>query len=288
MPLIHKVLLTVPNLESTASPWREAMGLARHLPTDRFQLTICALRPDGAAESIPFLEAVGVKAFVARFRPRGRSLRRLFESFRDGRKIREYGPFDLQHSMDFTSSPYEAIMSRRHARTFIFSQRNMNENGHPTLLRLKSKIARRIICVSESVRQLMQGMSAGAKLVKIYPGIELDRIPWRPQCSLENPLEHKPFKLLMVGHVEQRKRIEDGIAAVVQLACELPLLHLDVAGRMVDSKYLEKLKALIQNSGVQDRISFLGPRTDIFDLMGKYDALLHCAESEAFGMRIAD
>src|SRR5262245_3714832 len=123
--MVHKVLLTVPNLDSTASPWREAMGLARYLPGDRFQLTICALREDGVQESAPLLETLGVKCFVARFRPRGREPGRLLGPLHDRHLLHTHGPFDLQHSMDFTSSPFEAIMSRRHARKFLFSQRNM-------------------------------------------------------------------------------------------------------------------------------------------------------------------
>src|SRR5271155_1571683 len=81
-----KVLLTVPNLDATASPFREAMGLARYLPSSGFALTICALRPDGVSEGPPALAAAGVKCFTARFRPRGKNLRAFLASFRDGRR----------------------------------------------------------------------------------------------------------------------------------------------------------------------------------------------------------
>jgi glycosyltransferase involved in cell wall biosynthesis len=282
--MIHKVLLTVPDLDSTASPWREAMGLARYLKPDRFKLTVCALRPNGAAESAPLLEAMGVKCFVARFRPRGRGLRRLLESFKDGKRIKEHGPFDLQHSMDFTSSPFEAMMSRRQSRKFLFSQRNMNEDGHPSLLKLKVLFASKIICVSEAVQHFMQGLSPANKLVRVYPGLEMDHIPWRPRC----PPQKRPFKLLMVAHIARRKRFEDGLRAVAHLARELPDLRLDIAGRVIDPAYLGELKQMIRNHGLDERVTFLGPRNDIFDLMREADALLHTAESEAFGMVIIE
>ena len=282
--LPQQILLTVPNLDPTASPWREAIGLARYLPAERYKLTICALREDGLEESTPLLEAMGVKCFVARFRPRGRGLRRLLESFKDGKRIKEHGPFDLQHSMDFTSSPFEAMMSRRQSRKFLFSQRNMNEDGHRSLLKLKVLFASKIICVSEAVQHFMQGLSPVNKLVRVYPGLEMDHIPWRPDCQSQA----RPFKLLMVGQIERRKRFEDGLHVVAQLAHDLPDLRLDIAGRVVDPAYLGELKQLIQSHGLTERVTFLGPRNDIFDLMREADALLHTAESEAFGMVIIE
>jgi glycosyltransferase involved in cell wall biosynthesis len=279
-----KILLTVPNLDCTASPWREAMGLARNLPAERYKLTICALREDGVAESRPMLEAMGVRCFVARFRPSGRGLRRLLESFKDENMIKEHGPFDLQHSMDFTSSPFEAIMSRRHSRTFLFNQRNMNEDGHLFLLKLKVRFASRIICLSEAVLQLMQGLSPANKLAKVYPGLEMDHIP----CCQRHPPQERPFKLLMVAHIARRKRFEDGLCAFAKLAREFPALRLDIAGEVADAAYLDELKQIIRTYGIGDRVTFLGPRKDIFVLMREADALLHTAESEAFGMVIIE
>lgn len=260
------------------------MGLARHLPAERYQLTICALREDGVAESEPLLKELGVKCFVARFRPRGRRIERLFGPLPDARLLREHGPFALQHSMDFTSSPFEAMLSRRHSRAFLFSQRNMNEDGSRTLLKLKARFASRIICVSASVQHFMQGLSPARKLVRVYPGLEMDRLLWHPRCNRQE----RSFKLLMVALIARRKRFEDGLHAVAQLAREFPGLRLEIAGEVVDAAYVEELKQIIRNHGISDRVTFLGPRTDIFEVMRDADALLHTAESEAFGMVIIE
>ena len=138
------------------------------------------------------------------------------------------GPFDLQHSMDFTSSPFEAIMSRRHARAFVFSQRNLNRNGSRAGLKLKSRVASRIICVSDAVRDFMQGFASKSKLDRIHPGIEVDRVDWRAAPSKSRP---GTFRLLMVGHIARLKRFEEGIRLrVAALAGEMPNLHLQIAG----------------------------------------------------------
>jgi len=279
-----KVLLTVPNLDAAASPFREAMGLARYLPALGFDLTVCALRPDGVSEGSPALAAAGVKCFTARFRPRGKNLRALMASFRDCNRIREHGPFDVQHSMDFTSSPFEAMLSRRHARRFVFSQRNMNRGGSRALLKIKARLGRRILCVSHAVLALMQRFGVSRKLVKIYPGIEVDRIPWQPPCEQRDGA----FRLLMVGHITRLKRFEDGIHTVARLAPAMPGLRLDIAGQVIDRSYEEELQQMIGACAIEDRVRFLGCRKDILEMMRKSNGLLHTAETEAFGMAILE
>jgi glycosyltransferase involved in cell wall biosynthesis len=327
----RRVLLTVPNLDSTISPWREALGLAKYLPRDRFRLTICALRRDGVEESIPLLQDMGIECFVARFRPRGATLRRLLGSLRDSKCLRDHGPFDLQHSMDFTSSPFEALMSRRHARTFLFSQRNMNRNGSQLMLKIKASLAEAIVCVSDTAREFMQGLRTSAKLIRIFPGVDADFIPWRlpgsgkdftaeavrsaavcqasagvpaplsasggeglgvrwPSLHSSEPASSvgQPFRILMVGHLARLKRFEDGIRAVARLSRDLPRLDLGIAGAVVDPVYLEELKRLVRSEGLEGRVSFLGPRKDILDLMRESDVLLHTAATEAFGMVLVE
>src|SRR5512133_1907161 len=51
MPARVPVLLTVPHLNRTASPYRETMAMARYLAGSDFRLTICALREKGFQET---------------------------------------------------------------------------------------------------------------------------------------------------------------------------------------------------------------------------------------------
>ena len=278
--MAFRILLTVPNLVSNASPWREAIGLAKYLPRDRFRLTICALRRDGLEESRPLLNEMGVQCFVSRFRSRGWGVRRFVGALKDSRSLREFGPFDLQHSMDFTSSPFEALMSRRQAGVYLFSQRNMNRNGSRLMLKAKASLAGAVFCVSDAVLQFMRELSPSARLIRIHPGIDTDLIPWRESASSVR----RPFRILMVGHVARLKRFEDGIRAVACLRADLPGLELRIAGAVVDPAYLQDLKQLVRREQLDGLVSFLGPRRDVLDLMGQSDVLLHTADTEAFGM----
>lgn len=284
IPVLHKILLTVPNLDPGSSPWRELMGLVTHLPADRFRLTVCSLRSEGVEETAPLLKEVGVDCFIARFRPRGVGLCGLWGCFQDIRAIRGHGPFALQHSMDFTSSPFEALLSRRCARRFIFNQRNMNRNGHRSLLTAKARLARKIICISDAAQHYMQTLVGPEKLVKIHPGLEVARVNYREPALAKQ----SPIRLLMVGHITRLKRLEDGLTVLARLVGDFPGLRLDLAGRVVDSGYLEELKSLVQSQGLAARVSFLGPRSDILEVMRHSDLLLHTSGSEAFGMAIIE
>lgn len=273
------VLLTVPHLNRTASPYRELMAIATRLPRAEFQVTVCSLRDGGLRETQPLLRDLGLECFVARFRPTGRSMRAIRDSLRDQALIDSRGPFAIQHSLDFTSSPFEAMMARLRSRVYIHSQRNLNENGHRLLLRTKTLFCRRVIAISDGVQQFLiaQGVPQ-QKIVKIYLGIDEAGVT----------AERQRGYFLCVGQIEPRKRQQDAIRALSEIAGQCPSARLAIAGNVFDSAYLESLKRLASQLGIADRVEFLGPRNDVLQLMAQASGLIHCAESEAFGWVIVE
>lgn len=225
----------------TASPWREAYGLAKHLAREQFHLTICALRPDGIDEASPLLAQLGVPCTVARFRPRGRRFRHLIGVLRDLGLLRKLGPFDVQHSMDFTPSPIEALLARKEARRFVFTQRNMNENGSRLMLATKLGLAKRTACVSDAVLYYAMTLGRCVSLTRIYPGVHHDSIPLKCSC----PEGRELLRVIMVGHVSRRKRIEDGIRALHSLSRTTADVELQIVGSLQDSAYCAEIQELV-------------------------------------------
>lgn len=253
--------------------------MARYLNRDKFHLTICALRDGGWQETQPLLEKMDVPAFVTPFRPTGKSVAHFINSFRRQKEIAAHGPFDVQHSMDFTSSPFEAIMARMAGRAYIYSQRNLNENGHKNLLRMKTLSAKRIIGISDSVVDFLEREGVERKRVDtVYLGLDVDQDEFRPA-----PAQERLDYILMVGQFERRKRHGDAIRAFAAIAQEFPSLELLLAGNTFDRPYEDGLRQLASNLSVSHRVQFLGPRRDVIDLMRKGRALLLCSEQEAFG-----
>ena len=155
-----RILLTVPHLTHTASPYREMMGIAKYLPRNEFSLTICTLRKNGEEEVGPMLDCMGVTYFVAPFRPKGKTYQHYIRSLRAQKIIDQKGSFDIQHSLDFTTSPFEPIIAKIKGRRFVFSQRNMNEGGHNLPLRLKIWLTDHIIAISDQTKNLLTTFSA--------------------------------------------------------------------------------------------------------------------------------
>lgn len=279
-----KVLLTVPNFECTESPWREAMALARHVSKSRIDLTVCGLRPSGFEETQHLLGDLGVKCLVARFRPKGWGIRTMLDSMGDYGLLRRLGKFDVQHSMDFTPSPWEAALHSLVSRRFHFSQRNFNENGSVAALRLKCKASGEIVCISTAVEEFLRKLRVRNRMRLVYPGIECDRFPFRNGI----PPGRVRRQLLMVGHVARRKDILVGIRALAILVGKGHDLELAIAGRIDDETYKLELENEARTLGIGGRVSFMGPRRDVLELMRDAVALLHTAGSEAFGMVVIE
>ena len=273
------VLLTVPHLNQTASPYRETMAIVELLPRADFRVSVCSLRDGGYSETAPLLEKLGVDCFVARFRPTGRSLGAIRESWRDQALINKRGPFVIQHSLDFTSSPFEAMMARLQSRVYICSQRNLNQNGHSVLLKMKTGLSHRVIAISSAVeRFLLQRGVPATKVSKIDLGLKITDIS----------AQRSRGYFLCVGQIERLKRQEDAIRALGMIAREFPEARLGIVGNVFDQEYLRVLQHSAITLGIQDKVEFLGPRKDILELMAQATGLIHCSESEAFGWVIVE
>lgn len=280
---IH-VLLTVPHLCSTANPYGEMMALARYLPQDQFQLTICSLGNNCFAETAPALEKLGCRVFVARFRPLRKEFAQLYASWQDQKLLTQYGPFDIQHSLDYTSSPWEALFAKLHSRVFIYSQRNLAEGGYRAGIWLKTRLANKIVAISNAAIQVLQSLGADlSKVEKIPLGIE----PYGGDLEGYSNLTGGRC-ILFVGFIQKRKRQEDAIKALGRLTDEIPDLSLLIVGGAYDPDYYQELRHLTGVLGLEHRVHFLGTRDDVLSLMKTSSALILCSDSEAFGWVILE
>jgi glycosyltransferase involved in cell wall biosynthesis len=272
-----KVLLTVPHLFSAAAPYRDMMAIARYLPREEFDLTICSAGQKGYKESKAVLDQLGRRNMVARFRPAGASPTAIISSLRAQSRIDKEGPFDIQHSIMGTSSPFEAFLSKLMSRSHIHSQIDMTDGGQPALFRLKLRLSKKIISVSESVRNFVISKGIPPEKVKtIYNGLDIDEI----DQALAQQKRQPSGRILAVGLIVRRKRQEDAIKAMAFIAKELPNVRLGVVGRVVEPDYYDELVNLVNDLGLSSRVEFLGVRTDVIQLMQQSNALIHCADSE--------
>jgi glycosyltransferase involved in cell wall biosynthesis len=276
------VLLTVPHLTPTASPYREMMVIARLLSRDKFDLKICSLRPAGWNETAPVLEQMGIPCFVAPFRPTGKTLRHILISIRSYSDIERQGPFKIQHSLDFTSSPFETIMARVRARKYVYSQRNLNQDGHPFFLRWKIRLSDQVVAISKVVEDFVVSLGASPTQVRrIYNGLE-----WSSDASPAEP-RHRDW-ILNVAHIQRWKRQHIAVEAFSRIADEFPDARLLLAGSVFEPAYEAEVKNLIAKLHLENRVLLLGSHPDIPGLIQQCGILLACSTSEGVSWSILE
>jgi glycosyltransferase involved in cell wall biosynthesis len=132
-----------------------------------------------------------------------------------------------------------------------------NRTIYRWLEKLTASLADKIICVSEYDRQI--GLKAGMsseKLLTIHNGMKdvADELK-------ANPSQGKPLKVAMVARFDRQKDHETLLAAFQDLNGELLLIG--------DGPGLEQTREKVAQLGMSDRVSFLGFRQDIAEILAE-------------------
>jgi glycosyltransferase involved in cell wall biosynthesis len=125
------------------------------------------------------------------------------------------------------------------------------------LEKLTASLADKIICVSEYDRQI--GLKAGInsdKLLTIHNGMKDVAVD-----SKANPAPSEPIKVAMVARFDRQKDQATLIEAFKDLNAKLVLIG--------DGPSLDKTKERVEQLGMNERVSFLGFRQDIAEILAE-------------------
>jgi glycosyltransferase involved in cell wall biosynthesis len=142
-------------------------------------------------------------------------------------------------------------------------------------------IPHRVIAVSRHVRDYLISMGvAKGRVETIYDGIV------RPEAlsysTLRAELKLGPDAIIagMVAIVRDKKGHEDLIDAVRPMLADRPNLHVVMAG---DGPWFDKIRNIVDEMGLGDRIHLLGFRTDIPNVLRGCDFFVLPTHQEALG-----
>ena len=151
------------------------------------------------------------------------------------------------------------------------------------------------IPISYTVRQVLLNNNFKTKIIEmIYDGIDpidmkSQRTPEQIKADLNIPSKSRVIG--MVGNIRSWKGQKFFVEGFIQLARQYD----DIFGLLVggwseaDLGYLQSLKQVTNNAGLEKRIQFLGYRTDIKDLLSVFDVFVHASiKPEPFGMVILE
>jgi glycosyltransferase involved in cell wall biosynthesis len=153
----------------------------------------------------------------------------------------------------------------------------------------------RVICVSDSIRKFVlehYPKAAPEKLRVIHRGVDPADYPhgwkppteWRAKFDDEFPETRGKTLITLPGRITRLKGHEDFFRILGELR-DLPV-HGVIAGGAQAKKqaYLEEIQALAESSGLKDRVTFTGNRSDLKNILAISDVVLSLtSQPESFG-----
>lgn len=136
------------------------------------------------------------------------------------------------------------------------------------------------IAISNAVKTAWCNKGIDSNRIKIiYNGVDNELIKEKNYSSDFSNL----LKLVIVGGVCEAKGQLQAVEAIGMLEPDIRKnVSLDIIG-WGDSKYLNEIKTMINNTGINNNVNILGSRNDVYDLLQNYDVGLMCSVSEGFG-----
>lgn len=94
--------------------------------------------------------------------------------------------------------------------------------------------------------------------------------------------------VLQVGRVLPLKGQHISIQAMAEVVKQQPQAKLWLAGLIEDQEYYLELQKLIKKLGLQSHVEFLGPRSDVFDLLALADVYVMPSSAESQGLAMLE
>ncbi|NLX59260.1 MAG: glycosyltransferase [Phycisphaerae bacterium] len=256
----RQVLQLLPELDPGGAE-RVVLTLARHLPHDRFDVSVAAL--DGRGPLAESFRAAGCA--VHDLGGRGRvaaggamGLRRLLRTLRP----------DIVHSHLLRAHLAVAwAPCRAHAGAIVMTEHQADPRGWAVrLLRHASRRAAALTAVSEGVRRRLVACGVPAERVVTVPnGIEIEPFATaEPLPAGAMGLPHGVHAALFVGRLAHQKGLDVLLRAMALPGAADASCHLLVAGEGPERPALESLG---ERLGVASRVHWLGRRDDVAALM---------------------
>jgi glycosyltransferase involved in cell wall biosynthesis len=264
------ILFTIPNF-ITAGSGQVLFNIVTRLDQQKFSPFICVAKRGGRLErecerlSIPILEA----EFWVTARPLSSLMKRCYETASFFKPFR----FRAWHSFHYLDDYTEPIIARlAGAKAWSYTKKSMSWGSRAWWLR--SLLAKHIVADNfDMKRRLFNRFYLQKKVHEIPHGVELEKFSPKasPSLKLRERLSLSPDDILIVcvAHFVPVKRHPDLFKALALV----PKMHLVLAGGGTDEKYIESLKDLVKELGIENRVHFIGRIDDI--------AALH-AESDIF------
>jgi glycosyltransferase involved in cell wall biosynthesis len=264
-----RVLFMIDNASSTGGAERFAVGLATHLPQDRFEPWLCTTR--GCDEiSARALDAAGVRHVTLGRRAKW-DVHRLGGLAWLLRRER----FDILHTHKFASNVWgTAIGSACRVPVIVAHEHSWAYEGEPGRAwldgQMVGRLATRFVAVSsaDGERMVTYEHVDPNKVVVIPNGYIPSPVATKTDVRAELGLDDDALVIGIAAVLRPEKRIDLLLEAQVRVREEVPQAHLVIAG---DGDCRLELEGQARDLGLGDTVHFLGARSDVDSVLRAAD-----------------
>lgn len=146
----------------------------------------------------------------------------------------------------------------------------------------------RILCVSDKIRQIIAAdLKEPSKAMTVYSGIDLRRFPATPTQDVR-ALAGLPKEARVVISTAAISPQKD-YGTFVRVAAELKIHHADLHFVICgEGPSEQEIKAQVAGAGLNERVHFIGFRSDLASFLGSADLFLITSKEEGLGTSILD
>ncbi|OGG40609.1 hypothetical protein A2118_02025 [Candidatus Kaiserbacteria bacterium GWA2_50_9] len=160
----------------------------------------------------------------------------------------------------------------------------------PLLNRYRRRIADRVLPSAHGIRVVSERVKMS--LIERYGSRipEPSVIPVVVDSAVPEPVRLPPhpsftFALITVGRLEPEKRIEDILAALALVVPHYPMVGLFVVGEGSERRKLERMTRSLE---LEDKVIFLGDRSDAQGLMASAQAFIQASAYEGYSRTLIE
>lgn len=159
----------------------------------------------------------------------------------------------------------------------------------PALNRLRIRIADSVVLKADGIRVVSQRIKRSMleRYGNTIPQPSVIPIQVSTDVPPKVPLPALPFTfaLIAVSRLEPEKRIPDLFAVLLRLKDAYPALGLVLVG---DGRERRKLERLARSWGLENKVVFLGERSDAWGLMQSANAFIQASAYEGYGRTLIE
>jgi glycosyltransferase involved in cell wall biosynthesis len=264
-----RVLFMIDNASSTGGAERFAVGLATHLPQDRFEPWLCATRgcDDISART---LDAAGVRHVTL-----GRRAKWDVHRLGGLARLLRREHFDILHTHKFASNVWgSAIGTACRVPAIVAHEHSWAYEGEPGRAWLDGhvigRLATKFVAVSsaDGRRMVTHEHVDPAKVVVIPNGYIPSPVATDTDVRAELGLKDDALVIGIAAVLRPEKRIDLLLQAHLRVRSQVPQAQLVIAG---DGDCRLDLEAQAQALGIGDAVHFLGARSDVDSVLRASD-----------------